>query len=134
MENKNPKTQAHTPCQGHPALGLNHRRGLGNIWGEWCVTWVERFREVMAMRMGDWRRRSVLHLVVGLVALVSAAGVRGEEVAKTFTVSGHARVKVETDDGGVRVSTGDIKQVEVRVVYSGYKLDRDLRVSATQTW
>ena len=85
------------------------------------------------MRMGDWRRRSVLPLVVGVVALVSAAGVRGEEVAKTFTVSGHARVKVETDDGAVRVSTGDIKQVEVRVVYTGYKLDKDLKVSATQT-
>src|SRR5208283_4524472 len=44
-----------------------------------------------------------------------------------------ARVKVETDDGSVRVSTGDIKQVEVRVVYSGYKLDKDLMVSATQS-
>jgi hypothetical protein len=54
-------------------------------------------------------------------------------VTKTFTVSGHARVKVETDDGSVRVSTGDIKQVEVRVIYSGYKLDKDLRVSATQS-
>jgi DUF4097 and DUF4098 domain-containing protein YvlB len=30
------------------------------------------------------------------------------------------------------VSTGDIKQVEIRVEYSGYKLDRDLRVSTTQ--
>ncbi len=33
----------------------------------------------------------------------------------------------------VRVSTGDIKQVEVRVIYSGYKLDKDLMVSATQS-
>ena len=71
--------------------------------------------------------------LAGVLVLGSAAGVRGEEVTKTFTVSGHARVKVETDDGAVRVSTGDIKQVEVRVIYSGYKLDKDLMVSATQS-
>jgi DUF4097 and DUF4098 domain-containing protein YvlB len=85
------------------------------------------------MRMQTWRKRSALPFLAGALVLVSAAGVRAEEVTKTFTVSGHARVKVETDDGSVRVSTGDIKQVEVRVIYSGYKLDKDLRVSATQT-
>jgi hypothetical protein len=53
-------------------------------------------------------------------------------VAKTFTVAGHARVMVQTDDGAVRVSTGDIKQVEIRVEYTGYKLDRDLEVSTSQ--
>jgi len=64
--------------------------------------------------------------------LVLPSATSAEEVTKTFAVTGHARVNVQTDDGSVRVSTGDIKQVEVRVVYSGYKLDRDLRVSATQ--
>ncbi len=64
--------------------------------------------------------------------LLAPVGVRAEEVAKTFTVSGHARVRVQTDDGSVRVSTGDIKQVEIRVVYTGYKLDRDLQVSTSQ--
>jgi hypothetical protein len=72
-------------------------------------------------------------LAVGVVGLICAAGVRAEEVAKMFTVSGHASVKVTTDDGSVRVSTGDIKQVEVRVVYSGYRLDKDLHVSTTQS-
>jgi DUF4097 and DUF4098 domain-containing protein YvlB len=81
-----------------------------------------------AVRFQKW-------LVAGLVAGVLAFGpsaLRAEEVTKTFTVSGHASVKIQTDDGAVRVSTGDIKQVEVRVVYSGYKLDRDLRVSSEQ--
>jgi len=85
------------------------------------------------MNTRTWRRGSALPFLAGVLVLGSAAGVRAEEVTKTFTVSGHARVKVETDDGSVRVSTGDIKQVEVRVVYSGYKLDKDLLVSATQT-
>ena len=64
--------------------------------------------------------------------LLAPAGVRADEVAKSFTVSGHAHVRVQTDDGSVRVSTGDIKQVEIRVEYTGYKLDRDLQVSTSQ--
>ena len=64
--------------------------------------------------------------------LASAPLSRAEEVTKTFPVNGHSKVRVLTDDGAVRVSTGDIKQIEVRVVYSGYKLDRDLRVSTAQ--
>jgi hypothetical protein len=75
---------------------------------------------------------AALGFMVGMVSLALCRPVRGEEVDKTFGVTGHARVRVQTDDGDVRVSTGDIKQVEVRVVYSGYKLDRDLRVSTEQ--
>jgi hypothetical protein len=80
----------------------------------------------------SWRMVGI-GLMAGSLALGTAgAAARADEVAKTFTVSGHAKVRVETDDGSVRVSTGDIKQVEIRVVYSGYKLDRDLRVSTEQ--
>jgi DUF4097 and DUF4098 domain-containing protein YvlB len=71
-------------------------------------------------------------LIAGALALWGATALRAEEVTRAFSVSGHARVRVETDDGAVRVTTGDIKQVEVRVVYSGYKLDRDLRVNMEQ--
>ena len=81
---------------------------------------------------GIARKMAALGVLGGLLALGGAVAAQAEEVTKTFTVSGHARVKVETDDGAVRVSTGDIKQVEIRVVYSGYKLDRDLRVSTEQ--
>jgi len=69
-------------------------------------------------------------MLVLQLGLGSAA--RADEVAKTFAVTGHVRVRVATDDGAVRVSTGDIKQVEIRVVYSGYKLDKDLRVTTEQ--
>jgi DUF4097 and DUF4098 domain-containing protein YvlB len=66
------------------------------------------------------------------LALAWAGGARAEEVTKTYPVNGHARVHIETDDGSVRVSTGDIKQVEIRVDFSGYKLDRDLLVNTSQ--
>jgi hypothetical protein len=70
----------------------------------------------------------------GLVAafLLGASPAQAEDVTKTFSISGRAKVHIQTDDGAVRVSTGDIKQVEIRVEYSGYKLDRDLRFSTTQ--
>lgn len=69
--------------------------------------------------------------LAGVMLAVPAVG-RAEEVTKTFTVNGHAQVHVATDDGSVRVSTGDVQQVEIRVVYSGYKLDKDLRVETSQ--
>jgi DUF4097 and DUF4098 domain-containing protein YvlB len=55
-----------------------------------------------------------------------------EEVAKTYTVSGRAQVHVDTNDGGVHVTTGDTKQVEFHVIYEGYQLDKDLRVESHQ--
>ena len=85
------------------------------------------------MTTRTWQRAGMVAVVVGAIALVGAAGVSAEEVAKTFTVTGHANVKVTTDDGAVRVSTGDIKQVEIRVIYTGYKLDKDLHVSTMQS-
>ncbi len=76
-------------------------------------------------------------LGLGLAAILAAGAanapvVHAEEIAKSFPVNGRAKVRIQTDDGAVRVSTGDIKQVEVRVTYQGYKLDKDLRVTTTQ--
>jgi len=70
--------------------------------------------------------------LAGAVSLANVPKAMGEEVAKTFPVSGHAKVRVQTDDGAVRVSTGDIKKVEIRVEYTGYKLDKDLQISMNQ--
>jgi Putative adhesin len=68
-----------------------------------------------------------------LLALSLATTTPAEEITKTYTISGRARVHIETDDGSVRVSTGDIKQVEIRVDYSGYKLDQNLTVNSSQS-
>lgn len=82
----------------------------------------------LGMKLG----RVIVPLLAAAVVLVAVQVARADEVTKTFQVSGHTHMRVQTDDGAVRVSTGDIHQVEIRVVYSGYKLDRDLRVSTTQ--
>jgi Putative adhesin len=68
--------------------------------------------------------------LLGTVLLTPQA--RAEEVVKTFTVSGRAQVHVDTNDGSVKLVTGDSKQVEFHVQYQGYELDKDLRVDAKQ--
>lgn len=67
-----------------------------------------------------------------LAAATATPGVRAEEVTKSFAVSGRPNVRVETNDGGVRVSSTDAKQVEFRVEYQGYELGRNLTVDARQ--
>ncbi len=79
-------------------------------------------------------RSAAIRLGIACAALLaaSAVAVRAEEVVKPFTVSGRANVRVETNDGSVRVSTSDSKQVEFRVEYQGYELGKNLRVDAHQ--
>jgi len=93
---------------------------------------VMRVVKSSSLPSGDAWRTGAMVLIAAALTLWGAAATPADEVTKTFPVVGRARVHVETDDGAVRVSTGDIKQVEVRVDYSGYKLDKDLRVNTSQ--
>jgi DUF4097 and DUF4098 domain-containing protein YvlB len=65
-------------------------------------------------------------------ALTLGPGARAEEWTKSYTVSGRAQVRVDTNDGAVRVATGDGKQVEFRVIYEGYELNKNLHVDSRQ--
>ena len=67
-----------------------------------------------------------------VVLLAGATAVRAEEYTKTYSVTGRPKVQIKTDDGAVRVSTGDVKQVVIRVTYTGYTLDKDLRINTSQ--
>jgi Putative adhesin len=67
-----------------------------------------------------------------LAAAAIAPSARAEEVVKTYTVTGRANVRVDTNDGSVRVTTSDTKQVELRVEYQGLELGRNLRVDSRQ--
>src|SRR5262245_38121504 len=72
----------------------------------------------------------------GALALAAAAltggSAQAEEWTKSYTISGRAHVRVDTNDGAVRVTTGDSKQIELRVIYDGYKLDRNLTINSRQ--
>jgi len=67
-----------------------------------------------------------------LSAALFSATASAEEWTKNYTVSGRANVHVDTNDGSVRVTTGDTKQVELRVIYNGYTLDKNLRIESKQ--
>lgn len=80
--------------------------------------------------------RTTYRLGIACAALLAtsfaAPRVRSEEITKSYTVAGRANVHVETNDGSVRVTPGDSKQVEFRVEYQGYELGRNLTVDSRQ--
>src|SRR5258706_11072113 len=80
--------------------------------------------------------RTLTQLGVIAVTLVAAATLtataRAEEWTKSYTVSGRAQVRVDTNDGAVRIATGDGKQVEFRVIYDGYELNKTIHVDSRQ--
>src|SRR5882762_844359 len=67
-----------------------------------------------------------------LASTLAAPRVWAEEVVKSYTVAGRANVQVNTNDGGVRVTTSDTKQVEFRVEYHGFELGKNLTVESRQ--
>jgi hypothetical protein len=79
-------------------------------------------------------RSTAIRLAFACAALLAASAVaaNAEEVTKSFTVSGRANVRVETNDSSVRVSTGDSKQVEYRIEYQGYEVGKNLTIDAHQ--
>src|SRR6266403_936479 len=79
-------------------------------------------------------RSAGIRLGIACAALLAASAVaaRAEEVTKSFAVTGRANVRVETNDGSVRVTSGDSKQVDFRIEYHGYELGKNLRVDSRQ--
>jgi hypothetical protein len=79
-------------------------------------------------------RSSLIRAGIACAALLAASAMaaQAEDFTKSFAVTGRATVRVETNDGSVRVSSGDAKQVEFRVEYQGYELGRNLRIEAHQ--
>jgi len=69
---------------------------------------------------------------LAVLACVSVSAANAEEWTKSYTVSGRASVHVDTNDGSVRVMTSDTKQVELKVIYNGYTLDKNLKIDSRQ--
>src|SRR5277367_1487187 len=68
--------------------------------------------------------------LLALVALAPRAS--ATDWSKNFTISGRANVRIDTNDGSVRVTTSDSKEVQFSVQYEGYELDKNLHVEAHQ--
>jgi hypothetical protein len=67
-----------------------------------------------------------------LTAATALPVAHAEDVVKSYTVAGRANVRVDTNDGSVRVTASDSKQVEFRVEYQGFELGKNLRVDSRQ--
>jgi len=72
-------------------------------------------------------------VLAGLFAIsIATPSVHAEDWAKSYSISGRANVRVETNDGAVQVYTGESKQVEFRVLYEGYEINKTLHVDSRQ--
>ena len=75
-------------------------------------------------------------LAIALSLMLSVAvftpRAQAEDWTKSYTVSGRAQVRVETNDGAVQIYTGDTKQVDFRVLYDGYEMNKTLHVDSRQ--
>jgi hypothetical protein len=67
-----------------------------------------------------------------LAATIALPSAHAEEVVKSYAVAGRANVRVDTNDGSVRVTASDTKQVEFRVEYQGFELGKNLRIDSRQ--
>jgi hypothetical protein len=82
-------------------------------------------------------RTAATRLGIACAALFAAAVVLAPragatEYHKNFTVTGRANVRVDTNDGSVRVTTSDTKTVEFHVEYEGFELDKNLHIDTRQ--
>src|ERR1700675_607294 len=88
------------------------------------------------MRLSNvgYRAAATLAMATAMLLAIAVAtpGARAEDVTKSFTVNGRAIVRVDTNDGSVRVTSGDNKEVQFHVEYQGYELNRSLRVDTRQ--
>jgi DUF4097 and DUF4098 domain-containing protein YvlB len=84
----------------------------------------------------QYKRTSIQRsAIIGMALLATGlftATVRADDYVKSFTVSNRASVRVETNDGSVSVTTGDTQQVEFRVEYHGYVLNKSLEIESNQ--
>ena len=67
-----------------------------------------------------------------IAAATLTATARAEEWTKAYPISGRAQVRVDTNDGAVRIATGDSKQVELRVIFDGYELNKNIHIDSRQ--
>jgi DUF4097 and DUF4098 domain-containing protein YvlB len=88
------------------------------------------------MRGWEEMMRQLWMPAAAILAMTAATALpaRADEWSKKYSISGHADLRVMTDDGDVDVSGSDTKEIEVHVVTDGYKISSsDVRISESQS-
>lgn len=68
-----------------------------------------------------------------LATMASAPRAKATDWTRNYNITGRANVRIDTNDGSVRVSTSDAKSVQFRVEYEGYELEKNLHIEASQS-
>ncbi len=86
------------------------------------------------MNVFSYKLTAKLAIALSLMLSVAVLAPRAqaEDWTKSYTISGRAQVKVDTNDGAVQIYTGDTKQVDFRVLYDGYEMNKTLHVDSRQ--
>ena len=77
------------------------------------------------------RRSATIYLSLLTAGLFCSPAFAGD-YSKSFTVSTRATVHIDTNDGSVRVTAGDAKQVQIHVTYRGYEEGKTLHIESHQ--
>jgi Putative adhesin len=81
-------------------------------------------------------QRPAARLGIAILALMGASTLvpraNAEEWNKAYTISGRAQIRVDTNDGAVQTYNGDSRQVQFRVIYDGYELNKNLHIETRQ--
>jgi DUF4097 and DUF4098 domain-containing protein YvlB len=65
---------------------------------------------------------------------ISTSAARADEWSKTYSISSHADLQVQTDDGDVNITSTDQKQIVAHVTTEGYKIGpNDVRIEESQS-
>jgi DUF4097 and DUF4098 domain-containing protein YvlB len=119
---------------------MDGRQNIGNLFDQGVVySFQKAIYGGLPMKLGPMELRIdrlALRLAIVSAALLTVVSVapqaKAEDYNKSFDISGRANVRVNTNDGGVRVFTGDSKKVEFHVEYQGYEVNKNLRIDARQ--
>lgn len=79
---------------------------------------------------------AAIRMGVGCAALLAAVAwaprAHATDWSQNYTISGRANVRIDTNDGSVRITTSDSKTVQLRVEYQGYELNKNLHIESKQ--
>jgi hypothetical protein len=72
--------------------------------------------------------------LAGVLLALGAASAQGDDWSRQYTVKGRPEVRLTTDDGSVRVETGDRPMVDARVTTRGWRIGPDeVTITESQT-
>jgi hypothetical protein len=78
--------------------------------------------------------KSLMVLAAAMASLTFAASARADQWTKTYTISGHAQLRLSTNDGAIELNPASGNQIAARVETMGYKIDSsDVSVTEHQT-